>query len=138
MFGLVLLNNPKTKGIHDVNKVIMDKEKEFLEKLAEAYQTYDASVVEDYLAEDMHYASMWVFHEMTSKEEYINYLKRKLETMKRTHKKMEFEIVKGRRNAHALLVTNERSPERVPFGFVADFNDDGKVSMLNITIQDFF
>lgn len=67
----------------------MDKEKEFLEKLAEAYQTYDASVVEDYLAEDMHYASMWVFHEMTSKEEYINYLKGKLETMKRTNKKID-------------------------------------------------
>ncbi len=116
----------------------MEREKLFLEKLADAYQTYDASIVEDYLADDMHYASMWVFHEMTSKEEYLDYLRGKLNTMKRTNKKMEFEIVKGRMHDYALLVTNDRSPEGTPLGFVADFNDEGKVKMLNITIQDFF
>lgn len=116
----------------------MERVKLFLEKLAEAYQLYDASIIEDYLADDMHYASMWVFHEMASKEEYLNYLKGKLETMKRTNKKMEFEIVKGGMHTHALLVTNGRSPEGAPLGFVADFNEEGKVKMLNITIQDFF
>ena len=116
----------------------MERVKLFLEKLAEAYQLYDASIIEDYLADDMHYASMWVFHEMTSKEEYLNYLKGKLETMKWTNKKMEFEIVKGGMHTHALLVTNGRSPEGAPLGFVADFNEEGKVKMLNITIQDFF
>lgn len=30
----------------------------FLTKLAKAYQNYDASIIEDYLADDMHYASM--------------------------------------------------------------------------------
>lgn len=54
----------------------------FLNKLAEAYQTYDAPIVEDYLADDMHYASMWVFHEMTSKKEYMDYLVGNLQTMK--------------------------------------------------------
>ena len=116
----------------------MNERKLFLEKLADAYQTYDASIIKEYLAYDMHYASMWVFHEMTSKEEYLNYLKGKLETMKRTNKKMEFEIVKGGMHDYALLVTNDRSPEGAPLGFVADFNDEGKVKMLNITIQDFF
>ncbi len=45
------------------------REVEFLNKLAEAYTNYDASVIEEYLADDMHYASMWVFQEMTSKYE---------------------------------------------------------------------
>ncbi len=45
----------------------MEREKLFLEKLADAYQTYDASIVEDYLADDSHDESMWVFHEMTAK-----------------------------------------------------------------------
>lgn len=129
-------NNPERKETQKIQ--IMNKELNFLEKLAEAYQTYDASVIKDYLADDMHYASMWVFHEMTSKEEYLDYLNGKLETMKRSNKKMEFEIVKGGMHTHALLVTNGRSPEGIPLGFVADFNDEGKVKMLNITIQDFF
>lgn len=131
----------ETSTLHEKRNqkiLIMNREIDFLEKLAEAYQKFDISIIENYLADDMHYASMWVFREMTSKEEYLNYLKGKLETMKRTNKKMEFEIVKGGMHTHALLVTNGRSPEGAPLGFVADFNEEGKVKMLNITIQDFF
>lgn len=112
-------------------------EKEFLLKLAEAYQNYDVSIIEDYLADDMHYASMWVFHEMTSKKEYLDYLSGKLETLKANNVHMEFEIVRGGMHEHALLVTNQQAPEG-PIGFVVDFNDDGKVKMLNITLSAFF
>ena len=112
-------------------------EKEFLLKLAEAYQTFNASIIEDYLAEDMHYASMWVFHEMTSKEEYLDYLVGKLENMERNGVRMEFELVKGGHHQNALLVTNQQVPEG-NIGFVVDFNDKGKVKMLNITCQAFF
>lgn len=112
-------------------------EKEFLLKLAEAYQKYDASIIKDYLADDMHYASMWVFHEMTSKNEYLDYLKRKLETMKAHNVLMEFEIVQGRMQRNALLVKNQQSADG-PGGFVVDFNDEGKVKMLNITAASFF
>ncbi len=108
-----------------------------LNKLAEAYQSYDASIVEDYLADDMHYASMWVFHEMTSKQEYMDYLTVKLQTLKEHGVRMEFQIVPGRMHEKALLVTNDEAPEG-KFGFVADFNEKGKVRMLNITAQAFF
>ena len=106
-------------------------EQEFLLKLSEAYQKYDASIIERYLAEDMHYASMWVFHEMTSKQEYMDYLVGKLQTMKCTNKTFDFRIVNGRKHPKALLVANDA-------GFVADFNDEGKVKMLNITAPEFF
>ena len=109
----------------------------FLNKLAEAYQTYDASIVEDYLADDMHYASMWVFHEMTSKQEYMDYLTGKLQTMKKNGVRMEFQIVQGRMHEKALLVTNNEAPEG-KFGFVVDFNEKGKGTMLNITVQFLF
>ena len=113
-------------------------EKVFLLKLAEAYQTYDVSIIKDYLADDMHYASMWVFHEMTSKKEYLDYLSAKLETLKEHNVHMEFEIVQGgMMHKHALLVTNQKAPEG-PIGFVVDFNDEGKVKMLDITLSDFF
>jgi len=109
----------------------------FLNKLAEAYQTYDASIVVDYLADDMHYASMWVFNEMTSKQEYMDYLTGKLQTLKKNGVRMEFQIVQGRMHEKALLVTNDEAPEG-KYGFIADFNKEGKVKMLNITAQFLF
>lgn len=109
----------------------------FLKKLAEAYQSYDTSTIEEYLADDMHYASMWVFQEMTSKEEYMEYLTGKLQTLKEHGVRMEFQIVQGRMHEKALLVTNDEAPEG-KYGFIADFNEDGKVKMLNITSQAFF
>lgn len=112
-------------------------EKEFLLKLAEAYQKYDASIIADYWADNMHYASMWVFSEITSKQEYMEYLTGKLQTMKDRGSKMEFQLVSGQMHQYALLVTNQRAPEG-NFGFVADFNSEGKVKTLNITVQSFF
>ncbi len=106
-------------------------EEQFLLKLAEAYTKYDASIIEPYLADDMHYASMWVFHEMTSKQEYMNYLVGKLQTMKRTNKTFDFKIVAGRMHSKALLVDANA-------GFVADFNEQGKAKMINITAPEFF
>lgn len=107
------------------------REVEFLNKLAEAYTNYDASVIEEYLADDMHYASMWVFHEMTSKDEYMNYLRGKLETMKKAGSKFNFRIVDGSQHEKGLMVDDQA-------GFVVDFDDNGKVKLLNITYRTFF
>ena len=110
----------------------------FLNKLAEAYRTYDASIIEDYLADDMHYVSMWVFHEMTSKQEYLDYLVGKLQTMKENGVRMEFQIEPLGMHKKALRVFDEQIPDG-NCGFIVDFNEEGKVKiMLNITIQAFF
>lgn len=106
-------------------------EEQFLLKLAEAYTKYDASIIESYLADDMHYASMWVFQEIMSKQEYMDYLAGKLQTMKRTNKTLDFKIVAGRMHSKALLADANH-------GFVVDFDAQGKVKMLNITAPEFF
>lgn len=51
------------------------------------------------MADDMHYASMCVFHEITSKTKYIDYLSAKLRTLKAHDVHVEFEIVRGERCA---------------------------------------
>ena len=109
----------------------MNQEIEFLKKLAEAYTTYDASVVEHYLSDDVHYASFWVFEELKSKTEYLNYLRGKLDTMKRTNKHYSFTIVKGGMHENALLVGDGKS------AFVVDFDGNGKVKMINLTLPEF-
>ena len=116
----------------------MDGQTEFLEKLAKAYQTYDATVVENELAEDMHYSSLWVFQELTSKDEYIDYLRGKLNTMKQKRTTFEFKIVGGRMHSKALLIHKIDGQEDNEAGFVVDFDEDGKVKMINITAPSFF
>lgn len=51
---------------------------------------------------------------------------------------MEFLIVPGGMHKQGLLVLNQQAPEGEMGGFVVDFNQEGKVKMLNITIQSFF
>lgn len=111
-----------------------NQEFEFLTKLAEAYTKYDASIIEPYLADDVHYASMWVFQELTSKSEYLDYLKGKLATMKAHHTEFDFEIVPGRMHQNALLASRDDGG----CGFVVDFDENNKVKMINMTAPAFF
>ena len=54
-----------------------------LRAYATMMNTLDASALEPLLAEDFHYASQWVFAEITSKAEYLDYIVPKLETLRR-------------------------------------------------------
>lgn len=42
----------------------------------------DVAEIEPYLAEDFHYASQWVFAEISSKQEYLDYIRPKLEAVR--------------------------------------------------------
>ena len=110
---------------------------QMLNKLAEAYTKYDATIIESYLAEDVHYASMWVFDELKSKNEYMDYLRGKLRTMKNNNVVQEFEVVQGQRGL-ALLVTNAKTPEGGGLGFVIQLNEDDKISRIDMTASCFF
>lgn len=107
-------------------------ETEFLNKLAEAYNKYDVSIIENELADDMHYASLWVFEEINSKKDFLNYLREKLYSMKSKGVKFDFEIVSGRMHDNALLVRNQNC------GFVVEFDSNNKVKMINMTSPAFF
>ena len=112
-------------------------EVQLLNKLAEAYTKYDATIIENYLSDDVHYASMWVFGELESKEEYMDYLRGKLQTMKNNYVVHEFEIVQGQRGL-GLLVTNAKSPEGGGLGFVIQLNEDNKISRIDMITSCFF
>lgn len=55
---------------------------EALQAYARMLNTLDHRHLEPLLAEDFHYASQAVFHEMTSKAEYLAYITLKLETIR--------------------------------------------------------
>lgn len=53
-----------------------------LRAYAAMMNTLDASKLEPLLAEDFHYASQWVFSEITSKADYLAYITAKLQAVK--------------------------------------------------------
>ena len=57
---------------------------EALRAYAAMMNTLDASHLESLLADDFHYESQWVFAEIESKTEYLNYIVPKLEAIRKS------------------------------------------------------
>lgn len=53
-----------------------------LEAYAAMMNTLDASKIEPVLAEDFHYTSQWVLTDITSKQEFMDYITSKLEAIR--------------------------------------------------------
>lgn len=59
---------------------------------AEAWKRLDANILEPFLDEDFTYKSQWVAAKMSSKNEYISYLKGKFEAIKKSGSKINVSI----------------------------------------------
>ena len=57
---------------------------EALRVYAKMMHSLSVECIEPLLADDFHYASQWVFEEITSKQQYLDYIRPKLEAIKRS------------------------------------------------------
>ena len=57
-------------------------QKQLIEKIALCWQNLDVEILEPYLDKDFHYTSDAVFYEMSSRHEYINYLRGKFDRLR--------------------------------------------------------
>ena len=64
------------------NRLMSLTSEQALRAYAMTMNTLDASHLEPLLADDFHYASQWVFDEMESKAEFLDYIVAKLETIR--------------------------------------------------------
>ena len=76
-------NEPLEKHLSDVELAV---------KYAESWKNLDESIVAPYLDKDFHYGSDWVFDEMPSRYEYLDYFKGKLATIRRTGSNIKIAI----------------------------------------------
>ena len=53
-----------------------------VETLRLAWETLDADIIEPLLAEDLHYYSWWALKELSSKQDYLTYLKERFQSYK--------------------------------------------------------
>lgn len=66
---------------HNLPEMLSDKE--LAEKYVESWKKLDADIIAPFLDKDFHYSSDAVFDEMSSRDEYIDYLKRKFRILQK-------------------------------------------------------
>ena len=64
------------------NKIPISAE-EFLRKIEKMYSEYIVEEISCYMEPDFRYNSFWVFEEMTSAEQYVDYITGKIQTLKK-------------------------------------------------------
>lgn len=76
-------------------------------KYAEAWNHFDASIIEPYLDKDFHYASDWVFDEMPCRAEYMEYFKNKLDTLSQCSDQLEASIGRNHQTEQVCLLIKQ-------------------------------
>jgi hypothetical protein len=87
--GIFNLFNRRTKSPSQVQPNVVEKEtpndnpKSLLDDIVSAWQELNPDLLEPYLSEDFRYNSVWVSNTLTGKENYLNYLRGKFETLRK-------------------------------------------------------
>ena len=80
---------------------------ELAAKYAESWKQGDASVIAPYLDKDFHYGSHWVFDEMPSRKEFLDYFKGKLDAIRRTHSLVEVSVGRNHQTGRSALIVRQ-------------------------------
>ena len=67
----------------DLNNKIPISEEEFLRKIEKMYSEYIVEDISCHMEPGFRYSSFWVFEEMTSAEQYVDYITGKIRTLKK-------------------------------------------------------
>ena len=94
----------------------------FTHALAAAWNTLEVSPIEKLLADDFHYSSFWVYDEMTSAAQYLEYLKGKFETLKSSGSVVKAEQIPGK---DFIVLTQDNVRQ---CGIIIKVNDDGLIA----------
>lgn len=113
-------------------------EEDFLNKLAEAYTTFSISPIQDLITDDFSYSSLWVWGELKSRESYLDYLKRKLESMKKANVNNRFLMMYCNRSGVPVLLLSQKTEAGDRGVFVVTKTENGKIKELNLTSSEFY
>ncbi len=93
--------------LRETNKELPEllTQKQLIEKIALSWQELDATIIEPYLDKDFHYTADAVFYEMSSRHEYMSYIKAKYDRLRDGSNPIGIRIGRlGNTNDFALLL----------------------------------
>ena len=109
-------------------------EKEALSIYAKMIHTLDSSEFESYLSEDFTYSSHKVLTNMNSKDEFIEYIRPKLETIKKTNSSVYAELGVCPAYGHTDCLIMAQGDKSNLLGVAFASVDKGKISGISLCI----
>ena len=109
-------------------------EKDALSIYARMLHTLDSSEFESFLSEDFAYSSQKVLTDMNSKDEFIEYIRPKLETIKKTNSSVFEELGVCPAYGHADCLIMAQGDNSYLLGVAYASVDEGKISSLSLCI----
>ena len=109
-------------------------EKEALSIYAKMMHTLDSSEFESFLSEDFSYSSQKVLTDMNSKDEFIEYIRPKLETIKKTNSSVYAELGVCPAYGHTDCLIMAQGDKSNLLGVAYASVDEGKISSLSLCI----
>ena len=116
------------------NKTYKLTEKDALSIYAKMMHTLDSSEFESFLSEDFTYSSQKVLTDMNSKDEFIEYIRPKLETIKKTNSSVYAELGVCPAYGHADCLIMAQGDKSNLLGVAYASVDKGKISGLSLCI----
>ena len=111
-------------------------EEKLLNLLKNTYENYSVDFIKDILSEDMTYDSVWVLAQITSKEEYLNYLNPKLKAMKESNVVINFLMVyqEGQGRPHLIFTPKNQGA----FGCFTIEENNGLIKAIHLEPANFY
>ena len=103
----------------------------YTQAFASAWNSLDIAPIEQLLDDDFHYSSFWVLEEMISAEEYLDYLKSKFATIRRTGSVVLAEYFPER---NFIVLTQDHIRK---CGIILTINDKGLISRADMMPLEF-
>ena len=113
-----------------------ETEEKLLNLLKSTYEGYNADFIKDALADDMTYENIWVIKQITSKQEYLDYLVPKLQVMKEKNTTFNFLMVyqEGQGRPHLIFTPQKQGI----FGCFTLEEDNGLVKAILLSPANFY
>ncbi len=112
------------------------QEEKFLTLLKNTYENYSADFIKEALADDMTYDNTWMLSQITSKEEYLNYLVPKLSVMKEKNTAFNFLMVyqEGQSRPHLIFTPKNQDA----FGCFTIEESNGMIKAIHLEPANFY
>lgn len=109
----------------------MNTKEQIVRKIATAYNTLNPEIFADFLADDFTYESQHVFEPMNGKETFLEYIKGKYNTIRRTGEKVYAEIGYYE-NAPCMIISQGDKEDKVALLFIELTTEGDKVQRMDM------
>ncbi len=112
-------------------------EEDFLRKIEKMYSTYAIEDIYCHMELDFHYSSVWVFSELTSARDYVEYITQKVQAIKRSNSVITTRLMHIKGTGEPCLVLKQ-SPDMEPACLTVKRSDNGLIARMDMAPSSFY